>query len=49
MDSVVSHAEADVTLCRYMLKPVVEDTDVFVLSVHWASRNRVTSKTELEV
>ena len=45
MDCIVSHAEADITLCSYMLKAVEDgaqtirilsdDTDVFILLVYW--------------
>ena len=58
LDCVVTHAEADVTLCSYMLKAVAEgsqtirilsnDTDVFVLLVYWTSRMRVVTKIQME-
>ena len=45
MDCIVTHTEADVTLCSYMLKAVEDDaqtiqilsddTDVFILLVYW--------------
>ena len=54
LDCVVTHDEADVTLCSYMLKAVAEgaqtirvltdDTDVFVLLVYWTSRMRVAPR-----
>ena len=50
--------EADVTLCSYMLKAVAEgaqtirilsdDTDIFVLLVHWTSSMRVVAKIQME-
>ena len=58
LDCVVTHDEADVTLCSYMLKPVAEgaqtirilsdDTDVFVLLVYWTSRMQVVAKIQME-
>ena len=58
LDVVVTHDEADVTLCSYMLKAVAEgaqtirilsdDTDVFVLLVYWSSRMRVVAKIQME-
>jgi hypothetical protein len=58
LDCVVTHAEADVTLCSYMLKAVTDgaqtirilsdDTDVFVLVVYWTSRMRVVAKIQIE-
>ena len=58
LDCVVTHDEADVTLCSYMLKAVAEgaqtirilsdDTDVFVLLVYWTSRMRVVAKIQME-
>ena len=57
-DCVVTHAEADITLCSYMLKAVEDgaetirilsdDTDVFVLLVYWTSRMQVSAKIEME-
>ena len=58
LDCVVTHDEADVTLCSYMLKAVAEgaqtirilsdDTDVFVLLVYWTSMMRVVAKIQME-
>lgn len=58
LDCVVTHDEADITLCSYMLKAVAEgaqtirilndDTDVFVLLVYWTSRMRVVAKNQME-
>ena len=58
LDCVVTHDEADVTLCSYMLKPVAkgaqsirilsDDTDVFVLLVYWTSRMQVVAKIQME-
>ena len=58
LDCVVTHDEADVTLCSYMLKAVAEgaqtirilsdDTDVFVLLVYWTSRMRFVAKIQME-
>ena len=58
LDCVVTHDEADVTLCSYMLKAVAEgaqtirilngDTDVFVLLVYWTLRMRVVAKIQME-
>ena len=58
LDCVVTHAEADVTLCSYMLKSVADgaqtirilsdDTDVFVLLVYWTSKMRVVAKIQME-
>ena len=58
LDCVVTHDEADVTLCSYMLKPVAEgaqtirilsdDTDVFILLVYWISRMQVFAKIQME-
>ena len=55
---VVTHDEAYVTLCSYMMKAVAEgahtirilsdDTDVFVLLVYWTSRMRVVAKIQME-
>ena len=53
----VTHDEADVILCSYMLKAVAEgaqtirilsdDTDVFVLFVYWTSRMPVVAKIQM--
>ena len=58
LDCVVTHDEADVTLCSYMLKAVAEgaqtirilsdDTDVFVLLVYWTSRMPFVAKIQIE-
>ena len=58
LDCVVTHDEADITLCSYMLKAVAEgaqtirilsdDTDVFVLLVYWTSRMQVVAKIQME-
>ena len=58
LDCVVTHDEADVTLCSYMLKAVAagaqtirilsDDTDVFVLLEYWTSRMRVVAKIQME-
>ena len=58
LDCVVTHDEADVTLCSYMLKAVAEgaqtiriisdDTGVFVLLVYWTSRMRFVAKIQME-
>ena len=58
LDCVVTHDEAAVTLCSYILKAVAEgaqtirilsdDTDVFVLLVYRTSRMRVVAKIQME-
>ena len=58
VESVVTHDEADVTLCSYMLKAVAkgaqtipilsDDTDVFVLLVYWTSRMPVVANIQME-
>ena len=58
LDCVVTHDEADVTLCSYMLKAVAvgdqtirilsDDTGVFVLFVYWTSRMRFVAKIQME-
>ena len=58
LECAVTHDEADITLCSYMLKAVAEgtqtirilsdDTDVFVLLVYWTSRMRVAAKIQME-
>ena len=58
LDCVVTHDEAHVTLCSYMLKAVAvgaqairilsDDTDVFVLLEYWTSRMRVVAKIQME-
>ena len=58
LDCVVTHDEADITLCSYMLKAAAEgaqtirilsdDTDVFVLLVYWTPRMRVAAKIQME-
>ena len=57
-DCIVTHAEADITLCSYMLNAVEEgaqsihdlsdNTDVFVLLVYWTSRMQVVAKIQME-
>lgn len=58
LDCVVTHVEADITLCSYMLKAVADgaqtirilsdDTDVFVLLVYWTSRMQIVAKIQME-
>ena len=58
LDCVVTHAEADITLCSYMLKAVADgaqtirilsdDTDVFILLVYWTSRMQVVANIHME-
>ena len=58
LECAVTHDEADITLCSYILKAVAEgtqtirilsdDTDVFVLLVSWTSRMRVAAKIQME-
>lgn len=58
LNCVVSHDEADITLCSYMLKAVADgaqtirilsdDTDVFVLLVYWTSRMGVAAKIQMQ-
>ena len=58
LDGVVTHDEADITLCSYMLKAVAagaqtirilsDDTDVFVLLEYWTSRMRVVVNIQME-
>ena len=58
LDCVVTHDEADITLCSYMLKAAAEDaqtirilsddTDVLVLLVYWTSRMRIAAKIQME-
>ena len=58
VDCIVSHIEADVTLCSYMLKAAEEglktirilsdDTDIFVLLVYWTSRKGLTVNIQME-
>ena len=53
LDCIVTHAEADITLCSYMLhasadgaktiRILSDDTNVFVLLVYWISRMRVVA------
>ena len=54
----VTHAEADVTICSYMLKAVAngantiqilsDDTDLFVILVYWAARMTVRARIQME-
>ena len=58
LDYVVTHDEADVTLCSYMLKSVGEgsqtihilsgDTDVFIILVYWTTSMLVVTKIQME-
>ena len=58
LDCAVTHDEADITLCSYMLKAAAEgaqtirilsdDTDVLVLLVYWTSRMRVAANGKVE-
>ena len=58
LDCIVTHAEANITLCSYMLNAVEEgaqsicvlsdNTDVFVLLVYWTSRMQVVAKIQME-
>jgi hypothetical protein len=57
-DCLVTHEEADITLCSYMLKAAAgraetirvlcDDTDVFVLLVYWAWRKRIQKSIQME-
>ena len=58
LDCLVTHEEADITLCSYMLKAaassaetvriVCDDTDVFVLLVYWTWRKTIRKNTQME-
>ena len=58
LDCEVSHAEADITLCSYMMKAAAHgaqticilsnDTDVFVLLVYWTSKMQINAKIQME-
>ena len=58
LDCIITHAEANITLCSYMLNAVEEgaqsicvlsdNTDVFVLLVYWTSRMQVVAKIQME-
>ena len=58
LDCLVTHEEADITLCSYMLKAAAsgaetirvlcDDTDVFVLLVYWAWRKRIQKNIQME-
>ena len=58
LDCIVTHAEAGITLCSYMLHAAADgvqtirilsdDTDVFVLLVYWTSRMRVVANIQME-
>ena len=57
-DSLVTHEEADITLCCYMLKAaassaetvriVCDDTDVFVLLVYWTLWKTIRKNIQME-
>ena len=57
-DCLVTHEEADITLCSYMLEAaassaetvriVCDDTEVFVLPVYWTWRKAVRKNIQLE-
>ena len=59
LECVITHEEADVTLCSYMLKAVAagaqtirilsDDTAVFVLLEYWTSMMRVVAKIQMEM
>ena len=58
LDRIVTHAEADITLCSYMLHAAADgvqtirilsdDTNVFVLLVYWTSRMRIVANIQME-
>ena len=58
LDCLVTHEEADITLCSYMLKAaassaetvriVCDDTDVFVLLVYWTWRKTIRKNIQME-
>ena len=57
LNFIVTHAEADITLCSYMLHAAADgvqtirilsdDTDVFVLRVYWTSSMRVVANIQI--
>ena len=58
LDCLVTHEEADITLCSYMLKAatssaetvriVCDDTDVFLLLVYWTWRKTIRKNIQME-
>ena len=58
LDCLVTHEEADITLCSYMMKAaassaetvriVCDDTDVFVLLVYWTWRKTIRKNIQME-
>ena len=54
----VSHCQADITLCSYMLKAVEDgaetirilsdDTDIFVLLVYWVGKKNINTNIQME-
>ena len=58
LDCLVTHEEADIMLCSYMLKAaasseetvriVCDDTDVFVLLVYWTWRKTIRKNIQME-
>ena len=58
LDCLVTHEEADITLCSYMLKAaassaetvriICDDTDVFVLLVYWTWRKTIRKNIQME-
>ncbi len=58
LDCLVTHEEADITLCSYMLKAVAssaetvrivcDDTDVFVLLVYWTWKKTIRKNIQME-
>ena len=54
-NSVFEHDEADVTMISYVLEAanhviqvVSDDTDVFILLVHWVYKASILSKVQME-
>ena len=58
LDCLVTHEEADITLCSYMLEAaassgetiriVCDDTDVFVLLIYWTWRKTIRKNIQME-
>ena len=58
LDCLVTHEEADITLCSYILdaaassaetiRIVCDDTDVFVLLVYWTWRKAIRKNIQME-
>ena len=58
LDCLVTHEEADITLCSYMLEDpasqgetiriVCDDTGVFVLLVYWTWRKTIRKNIQME-